>query len=199
MFSEIIQFLMDTVFTVLGTALILRAYMQYLHLPLHQNALSQAIFQLTEWCVAPLRKVFTVLSRRKIQRLSAKPMIYYDWLLSLSAAYLCALIFQLIMGFVLDTSSSLLIPSSLLIAVFLIVRWSLSLLMWIVLLQTILSWFQPHHPLTLLLQTLTAPFLKPLRRLIPPMAGIDFTPIVLLLLIQVFLIVLRNLVGPAVF
>jgi YggT family protein len=39
---------------------------------------------------------------------------------------------------------------------------------------------------------MTAPFLRPLRRFIPPLGNVDLTPLVLLVIIQILLIVLAN-------
>jgi len=39
---------------------------------------------------------------------------------------------------------------------------------------------------------MTAPFLRPLRRFIPPLGGVDLTPLVLLVIIQIILIVLSH-------
>ena len=42
-------------------------------------------------------------------------------------------------------------------------------------------------------ETLTRPFLKPIRRFVPPMGNVDLTPLVLLLLLYVLLIVVNHL------
>jgi len=47
----------------------------------------------------------------------------------------------------------------------------------------ILSWIQPqgYNPVLGLLQTLADPLMRPARRLIPPMGGMDLSPLVVLL------------------
>ncbi len=49
--------------------------------------------------------------------------------------------------------------------------------------QAILSWFMPQqgNPITVLLGQLTYPVLRPVRKLLPAMAGMDFSPIVALI------------------
>jgi YggT family protein len=42
------------------------------------------------------------------------------------------------------------------------------------------------------LQTLTAPLLNPIRRILPNMGGIDFSPLVLLVIAQVGIMVLQQ-------
>jgi len=55
-----------------------------------------------------------------------------------------------------------------------------------ILIQVILSWVNPglHNPVTSLLRSLNEPLLAPARRLIPPMSGLDLSPIVVLVALQ---------------
>ncbi len=55
-----------------------------------------------------------------------------------------------------------------------------------ILIQVILSWVGPHqyNPLTALLYSLNEPVLRPARRIIPPISGIDFSPFIVLIVIQ---------------
>lgn len=56
----------------------------------------------------------------------------------------------------------------------------------VVLGAVICSWIQlpPHHPVAQILRTLTEPALAPTRKLLPPMSGLDFSPMVLILGLQ---------------
>ncbi len=62
-----------------------------------------------------------------------------------------------------------------------------SILFWAILILAILSWFQPsnHHPGISLLQQLTEPLMRPIRNMLPPAGGVDFSPIAALLAIKV--------------
>ena len=53
--------------------------------------------------------------------------------------------------------------------------------------SVIVSWIQlpPTHPIVGFLTRMTEPFLAPIRRLIPTMGGLDFSPIVLLLAVRI--------------
>lgn len=66
-------------------------------------------------------------------------------------------------------------------------------------LQALLSWVNPYSPLAPTLSNLTRPLLRPLQKYIPPVANVDLTPLVALLLLQLILIVpvswLETLVG----
>lgn len=68
---------------------------------------------------------------------------------------------------------------------------STALLIFIVaiVIQAILSWVQPgaYNPFTMVLHQLTAPVLRPFRRLVPPVSGIDLSPMVALLVLYLLL------------
>ncbi len=67
---------------------------------------------------------------------------------------------------------------------------------WIILLaRVLLSWFpiDPYHPVARILFDITEPVLGPLRRILPPVGMIDFSPLVALLLISVLQQLVRNL------
>ena len=71
----------------------------------------------------------------------------------------------------------------------------LSVLMWIIIIQVVLSWLfvfnvlntssQGVRSLAVAIDRLTAPMYRPIRRLLPDFGGIDFSPLVVLILIQV--------------
>ncbi len=62
-----------------------------------------------------------------------------------------------------------------------------------ILVRVILSWVNPYgtsHPVADLLYSLTEPMLAPARRLIPPISGLDLSPIAVLVLLQLTLILI---------
>ena len=64
----------------------------------------------------------------------------------------------------------------------------------IIILQVILSFFMsPYHPIRRTLDSIAAPLLNPIRKIIPPMANIDFSPVVLVILIQLLEYLLTSL------
>jgi YggT family protein len=56
----------------------------------------------------------------------------------------------------------------------------------IVLAAVVVSWMRvdPKHPAVALLQRLTEPALAPIRRVLPPMGGVDLSPLVLMVALQ---------------
>jgi YggT family protein len=66
---------------------------------------------------------------------------------------------------------------------------------WIILIVIIASFIAPggQHPILTLLRQITEPVLAPARRLLPPMGGLDFSPILVFLLLGVFEIILPQM------
>ncbi len=55
----------------------------------------------------------------------------------------------------------------------------------LVVVDVVLHYFtSPYHPVRALLDRLVLPLLRPIRRYLPPLGGLDFSPVVLILLIQ---------------
>lgn len=60
--------------------------------------------------------------------------------------------------------------------------WVLSIL---VVAEVILSYFMsPYHPVRSFIGKIVGPMLNPIRRIVPPIANLDFSPLILLLLLQ---------------
>lgn len=72
----------------------------------------------------------------------------------------------------------------------------LSLLIWvyifIIIIQAVISWIQPgsYSPFTVLLYQLSEPLVRPVRRYIPATGGIDWSPFVVLMLLNISLMLL---------
>lgn len=66
----------------------------------------------------------------------------------------------------------------------------------LVLVDTLLSYFMsPFHPFRMALDRVVQPMLNPIRRVIPPLMMVDFSPVVLILLIQGIEALLVNLLA----
>ncbi len=64
-----------------------------------------------------------------------------------------------------------------------------------------MSWFSPHATAAAVFHALADPFLRPLRRVVPMIANVDLSPLVLLLLLQILLMVVggaRNSLLPLI-
>ena len=81
----------------------------------------------------------------------------------------------------------------------------LSVLMWIIIIQVILSWLFAFNVLNvqsggvrafaMALERITAPIYRPIRSIMPDFGGIDFSPLVILILIQVLKKLLAGVVA----
>jgi len=69
---------------------------------------------------------------------------------------------------------------------FRLVNLALSLYTWTILVYVILSWVSPggYHPLTMMLSELNQPILGRIRRILPPISGLDLSPLLAVILIQ---------------
>ncbi len=172
-------FLLDALIGFMTYALLLRFYMQAFRVPF-SNQIGVFVVQITNWLVKPLRKIL--------------PGLFGLDLASLLPAYLlqvvllCA-IFALRGGFDIFDSEQLL-GQLFWLGLLATLRASIYLLIGALFLQAILSWVNPYSPLGQPLAQLTRPFLKPIQRLVPPIAAIDLSPLIAILLAQVVLMFL---------
>jgi YggT family protein len=70
-------------------------------------------------------------------------------------------------------------------AVATVIHFVLRLLTFLVIAQAILSYFMdPYHPARRWVDRLVSPLLAPIRRVVPPVGMVDFSPVILIVLIQ---------------
>ena len=71
---------------------------------------------------------------------------------------------------------------------------SLNMFFFVILIKIILSWIAPHNynPATAMLASIAEPILRPFRRLIPPIGGLDISPIFAIVLLQAGVIILQS-------
>ena len=177
MLGDTLRFLIEITFMLFGAALIGRAWIHAVRL--HPfNPLSRGVYQVTNWLVLPIRKLVPAGNTLDWSSLVATWLLYIvlTWLVSMHTLIPAALL-----------------PAALGASVLLVAKWTLNVIVWLTFLQAILSWVNPLSPLMPLLQTLTAPMLEPIRRILPGRSSIDFSPLVLFLLAQVVLMMLSRL------
>ncbi len=177
MFTDAAQFLLRTTFDLIACALFLRFWMQWVRVPFH-NPFAQFILKVTDFAVRPLRRVI--------------PGFFgLDWA-SLVPFYLAELLSVLSSYWLLDypfmAAGLAVFPAFLLLALAAAARLALYLLMGFVLLQAILSWVNPFSPHAPLVYALARPILYPFQKLVPPIGGVDLTPMVALIVVQLLLI-----------
>lgn len=181
MLANILLLILSTVGDVLTLLLLARFFMQWQRISF-RNQFGSFIAATTNWIVLPLRRVV--------------PGLQGLDLASLVAAWLVQ---ALLVGFQLslrgvDVGAELLV-AMLATAFFEVLRMTVYLLIGVVIVSAVLSWVNPHAPIAPLVNGLADPFLRPIRRFVPPIANVDLSPVVLLLLLQVMLMVIGNFQG----
>jgi YggT family protein len=176
--DQAIKYLLDVFFGLFTYALLLRFVMQLMRAPF-RNPLGQAVVALTDWVVKPLRRILPGFKGLDWASLVATFLFQFVWLL----AY--RLLFG---GLSLAGPGILFLVAATVIALLKAALW---LLIIIVLVQAILSWVAPDGPLAGLLNALSFPFLRPIRRILPPLGGtLDLSPLVVIVIAQLLLITL---------
>ena len=177
MLRTALAFLIDVVFGIITYTLLLRLVMQLMRAPF-RNPLGQAVMALTDWVVKPLRKVLPGLRGIDWASLIAAYVAQFLWLL--------ALYFAFGRGFALLGPGLPFLAVAALVALFKAVLW---LAIITVFAQAILSWVAPDGPLAGVLNALTFPLLRPVRRIVPPIGGtLDLSPLIVIVLAQLILI-----------
>lgn len=173
MLSTALNFLFNTIFNLLTLLFLLRFFLQLFKAPFN-NPLSYMVVSLTDFAVKPARRIIP--SWGKIDLSTLFLALVTQLLLQFCLLWLRDLPIDL-MGNAIWTS---LIGTSLL-GVF---RTILDVFFYAILLQVILSWVNPHSPISSVLNSLTKPILAPIQRFLPMAGGMDFSPVVALILIQ---------------
>lgn len=73
----------------------------------------------------------------------------------------------------------------------------INIYLWGVVIQAVLSWFNPdpYHPAARVLAQLTAPVLRPARRLLPPISGVDLSPLLVVVALIFISLLLQDFLG----
>jgi YggT family protein len=169
----ILQLIIDTAASVLGGVLLLRFWMQAIRVrPPAQVA--QFTFTLTDWLVRPMRRLVPGVGG-------------FDWA-SLIGAFLVVLLANSIMLIAGWPAEAIILG-----ALFRFLNWIIYGFMALLIIEAVFSWINPHAPLAPFIHALNDPLLRPLRRVIPPIGGIDLTVLVALILLQVLQMVLGSI------
>lgn len=179
MLNSIVTLIIDTVASMLGGVLLLRFWMQAIRVR-PPYAAGQFIFQLSDWLVLRLRKIFPGVGG-------------YDWSSMIGAIAVAALASLIEIALVGALNPQLI----LLLTLVRISNWILYGFMGMILIGAVFSWINPHAPLAPFVASLSEPLLRPLRRIIPMIGNIDLSPLAALLLLQIALLLVRNVFAAA--
>ncbi len=165
MLTDVLQFFLDTLVQPYAGLLLLRFHLQWLRAPVH-NPLGEFVFLLTNPVVRPARRFIPPV------RMLDTASILLAFLVEL--VFLCATL--LAHGHGLGTW---VLPAW---AALQLLKISIYLLMGALFLEALLSWTNPHAPFADVLGSITRPFLRPLRQLVPRRGSLDFSFLILFFL-----------------
>ena len=180
MLRDITTLLIDTVVVFFVFLLLLRFHFQWLRVPF-RNQVGEFVLATTSWMVLPARRVIPGLVGLDLATL------LLAWVIQGLGLWIEGEIRGVDYGLV----------GLALAALVDLLRYSLYILVAAVIIEVVFSWINPGTPVPPVLAALTRPFLRPLRRYVPPIGAFDLTPLVLVVVIQVVLIVLWH-IRPAV-
>lgn len=168
MLTQAGQFFLNTLLEPYAWLLLLRFHLQWLRAPL-RNPLGEFVALLTNPLTLPVRRVVPAIG-----------------MLDTASLLLAALVELGCLSATLYLHDKSLGPVLLLAWVLLrLVTGSVYLLMIALFLEALLSWTNPHAPFAPVLSAITRPFLRPLRRLVPPTGSMDFSFLILFFLCYV--------------
>ena len=175
MVANIVSLIIDTVSTLLAGVLLLRFWMQAVRVR-PPFSLGQFMFRTTDWLVLPLRRVLPGLGG-------------FDWA-SLVGGLVVAL---LSVAIELGVRSAFAVEPWLMLSLHSLIHWVVYGFIGLLFLEVIFSWVNPDAPLAPIVRALNQPLMRPLRRFIPPIAGVDLSPILAFLMLRVVLFVTDSL------
>ncbi|HET7923092.1 MAG TPA: YggT family protein [Gammaproteobacteria bacterium] len=172
---QALVFVINTLFGLYTAAVLLRLLLQWVRADFY-NPFSQAIVKLTNLPLKPLRRVIPGWRGMDFAALVLAALVQLVnvllalWIAGVPAALLAVAVWTLLK------------------LVFILVN----LYFFSILLEAILSWTGQGHynPFSRVLRQLNAPLLGPVRRVLPSLGGLDLSPLVIIILLQVVNILL---------
>ncbi len=174
--QEILVFLIDTLFNLYISFLVIRMLLGLAKADFY-NPISQFLVKITDPVIKPLRRFIPAIGKIDTATIVA--------IVGLKVIELFLL--SLITGGNFSASFATFVVGDL-----------LRMVVWVyiiaIVIQVVISWLGNTHgnPVVPLINSLTEPLIKPVRNVVPPIAMIDLSPMVVLILLQVALIVIRS-------
>ncbi len=175
MLGETLSFLNDALVQPYAAILLFRFHAVWLQAPM-RNPIGEFLMALTDFVVLRARRFIPRFMGLDTATLLLAFLVEFCYL----SAYLW------LQGYAFETFP---LPGLLLWTAVKLLKISLYLLMATLITEAILSWVNPHTPLAPMLGAVNRPFVRPLRRRIPPVGNVDLSVLVLLIVCQLILIV----------
>jgi len=151
-------FLIDILFQLYATALLIRVILQWVRADFY-NPISQFIVKITDPLVLPLRKIIPGFGG-----IDAATLILAILIIAIKVILVYQTVDPLAIGALALGQTIILV---------------ISVFLYSIIIQAILSWVNPdpYNPAVSLLNSLTQPILNPFKKLMPPVSGMDISPI----------------------
>lgn len=175
-----LTFLVKTVIDLYVMILLLRIWMQWARTDFY-NPLSQFIVKVTQPIVGPLRRVIPSLGPIDSSSLLVAFLlmtIKYPLLLLIQSGEISLSLYNLLFGLIS------------------VIKSAGYLVFWVIIIRSIMSWIsQGRSPMDYVLLQLTEPLMAPVRRIIPAMGGLDFSAMVVILVLYMLNYLGMDLLG----
>ena len=193
MLNNALIFLLQTLLTLLTVAFLLRFYFQLTKVSF-QSQVAQLIVTLTDFAVKPIRRLVPSVGKFDLSTL----------LLALITQFILGIGTKWLEGFPFLIMGSRVWLALFTIAMIGVISLSITIFMYAVLIQAVLSWINPHTPIAPILNNLTNPILRLFRKFIPLAGNFDLSPLAFiisaqLLLTQILLPLEKNLLSTLFF
>jgi YggT family protein len=174
---QALVYVLETLVSLFALAALTRFYAQAFRASF-RNPIAEFTLALTDWAVKPLRRVVPSIGGLD----TASFLVAWLTLIVLWGVILA------IMG-AAPLDNPLFWPVLAILALVKLIKLTIYLLMGVVVVQAVLSWVSPYHPVRPFFDTLCKPFLKPFQRVLPLVGGVDLSPLLLIIILQVLLMV----------
>ncbi len=175
--NQALIFLLETFLGLFSLALLMRFYLQAVRAPV-RNPLSQFLAALTDFIVRPTRRVVPGLWGYDLSTLL---LAWFTEMLMVSGVLA-------LKGYQFGPGVGTAVIGLMLLAALNLLKLFIYILMVAVFAQAILSFVAPRGPATAVLASLTRPFLSVFQRRVPPVGGVDLSPLFVLVICQIMLI-----------
>ncbi|OOE47086.1 YggT family protein [Salinivibrio kushneri] len=174
-------FLINTAFDLYIMVVLLRVWLQWARADFY-NPFSQFIVKATQPVVGPLRRMIPALGGLDL----ATALFAY---LLMVAKFV---VLDLVAGNPFAMSSGMFLFSAIAL-----LKAAGKLLFWVLILRAILSWVsQGNNPVEYVFHQLTEPVCAPVRRIIPPLGGLDLSILVIFIALQFINMLIGDFIGP---
>ena len=165
----VLEFLISTLLDLAAFLMLTRFLLQWVKADFY-NPVSQAVVRFTNPLLMPLRKLLPTSNHFDFAALAMVLL-----LIVVKAVFLTWLA-----GFDLNG------PTLLILSLRGLASMLLNYILWAIIIRVLMSWIapDPYNPFVQIMAQLTEPVMAPARRLLPPIGGLDLSPILVLILIQ---------------